>query len=356
MKIFVSCGEVSGDKILANLIHQIRLRNPDAEIFGFSGPESSKLGVEPVLTQDQFGTFGVIGMNAILYHYRMLRLAHREISVRRPDLILLVDYAEFNYNLVKRLSSHGIPIYWVSPPQVWAWRSYRLKVLKKRLVGAALILPFEEAVWGEQARFKFFGHPLGFLAGQVRWVPEPETIALFPGSRPSEIKTLAPILRQAALGIRSVRKNCKFLVPCLSNVSEAQDFFYEPFFEITFDSLQALKRSSFAIIKSGTSSVEATCVGVPHIVVYRVSKFAELIARSLLRISAVSITNHLSPNCIKEFLQDECNPTSISSYVVNLSSEEIARLKSCMEQARALLLPDNNNPFERIIDHIMSLI
>lgn len=356
MRVFVSCGEVSGDRILANLLSRLKAKVPGVEFFGIAGTESSRLGLRLIVDQKNFGSFGIPGLRALWDHYKLLKMAEDEIRRRKPDLVLLVDYAEFNYNLTKSVAKIGIPVYWVSPPQVWVWRLYRLRVLQSLLTGGALILPFEEQLWNDSERFKFFGHPLGFLASQKKWSPDSRRIAIFPGSRISEIQALAPILKAAAVGILRQRPDTTFVIPCAVSVSILAKIFNESCFELVSDSLEALRYSSFAIIKSGTSSVEAACIGVPHAVVYKVPRLAEFIARMFLKVSTVSIVNILHPGCIKEFLQGQCEPGAICEYVTSLELAEIERISASLARVKNLLLPPGVEPFEKIAEHVISLI
>ncbi|MCS6894276.1 MAG: hypothetical protein NZO16_06925 [Deltaproteobacteria bacterium] len=356
MKLFVSCGETSGDKILSKVLLELRNFEPNIQFFGLGGRFCQKAGVNMILetNSDNFGQFGLLGLKTLFQHYRLLQNSVKWLERNRPTGVILCDYAEFNYNLAKRAYRLGLPVYWISPPQVWAWRSYRLQKLKKILAGGALVLPFEENLWNDINRFRFWGNPLGYLASFYKYTPEEKKIAFFPGSRLGELKKISPILNSLAHKLVRNDPELKMVVANVFNEDLLFEYLDPDLFRVENDSLNLLSTSRFAILKSGSSTIEATVIGVPFIVIYKVSKLTELVARAVLNIRNVALPNILSEKTVREFLQDECNSEKIYSYLLGAEFDKLS-IQAKLQDVKSRLLLPCCNPFTEIARHILKV-
>ncbi|MCS6960929.1 MAG: hypothetical protein NZT61_00295 [Deltaproteobacteria bacterium] len=355
MKIFVSCGETSGDIILSHVIVELKKILSACEFTGLCGNRSQDSGVQQPFNVKHFGSFGLPGFQTLLDHARLYLETKKWLEHQKPDLVILCDYAEFNFLLAKLSSKLRIPIYWISPPQVWAWRKYRLRVLKKILVGAALILPFEEMIWGDGQRFRFFAHPLGFLASKRVWKPNQNVIAIFPGSRLSELKAHYNTLNAFALKVKKMAPSVQFIVPAVLNKNIVSRFLDNSLFSFFDSSLDVLEICEFALIKSGSSTVEATCMGVPFVSFYRVSLLTEFFARMFLRVHSVTVANLLVKDAVPEFLQSQFNSQNLVRYFFSRFNNEKDLIIQKLKSVKQILLPNDLNPFREIANHIMFL-
>ena len=358
MKVFISAGEKSGDIILGGVLSELK-KKCKIEAFGVGGEACLREGVLLIESENSLRGFGFCEVIPKLYrHITFFRSVVKQLLEFGPDLVLLCDYAEFNYNLAKVCKDAKLKCYYVSPPQVWAWRSYRKEVLKNCLIGGALVLPFETEIWGDEKRFRFFGNPLAYLASFKRWNPIKNQIAIFPGSRPSELKALGKVLADACLELKKWDSSLKFVVALAVEERLAREFFRDEIFSFSSDSLEVLSSSRVAVVKSGSSTVEACVIGVPCCVVYRVNILTEILARFLLKVNAVAIPNLLVPGAVPEFVTAfSCKADKIANFVVetlsNEANEESQLTK--LAQVKQKLLPQGQNPFASIADHILSL-
>src|SRR5687768_17188165 len=199
MRIMISCGEASGDLYAGALATELRHRAPNVEIFGFGGPRLEAAGGTLL---GNFTRFSVTGLTEALRvlprSFAMLRRLVAAARERRPDVFVAIDFPDFNFRLMAALRRLGIPVVYYISPQLWAWRSGRMKTMKALVDRVLVIFPFEKEIY-ERAGVPvtFVGHPLVDLAraaepraGFLRahgLVPDLPTVALLPGSRPNEL-------------------------------------------------------------------------------------------------------------------------------------------------------------------------
>jgi len=359
MKVFISAGEKSGDIILGGVLRELK-KKCTIEAFGVGGEACLREGAQLIESENSLRGFGFWEVIPKLYrHITFFRSVVKQILEFRPDLVLLCDYAEFNYSLAKVCRERKLKCYYVSPPQVWAWRSYRKDVLKNCLIGGALVLPFETEIWGDEKRFRFFGNPLAYLASFKRWNPIENQIAIFPGSRPSELRGLGKVLADACWELKKWDSNLKFVVALAVEEQLAKEVFKDEIFSFSSDSLSVLSSSRVAVIKSGSSTVEACVIGVPYCVVYRVNILTEILARFLLKVDAVAIPNLLVAGAVPEFVTNfSFKSEKIANFVIEtLSSKEKEESQlTKLAKVKEKLLAKEQNPFAAISDHIIHLL
>ncbi len=350
MRLFVSCGEISGDKILAGFLDELKKISSDLDLYGVVGPYSKSRGVKEIKIE-HFGSFGLPSAKSLINHISLLINIVKELRRNPPDAMVLCDYAEFNYNLVK--FAPRVPIYWISPPQIWVWRKYRLKNLKVRLLGGALMLPFEEEIWSDVKKFRFFGNPLAYLAAMQKWNPKDKRIAFFPGSRESEISLLSPVINSLGKKLKSIDPNFELIVAKVLSDEIIKKYLDVSLFEFKTNSYEVLATSQAAVIKSGSSAIEAAVIGVPFVVIYKVPKLTELIARAILHIRDISIPNILIRGSVQELIQDRCNSELLLNSVLNLirNPETVV-----LNKIRSILVPQNCNPLRDIALHFLNLL
>ena len=330
-----SAGETSGDIHGASLAREIKKISPSTELFGFGGDEMSKAGVRLVRNYKDYNVMGVAEVVKNLR--RILNLLDdltETVREEKPDLLVIIDYPDFNWRLAKRAKKLGTKIFSYIPPSAWAWRKGRAKDCAKIADEFAAIFPFELPVY-EKAGAKIFfpGNP---LVDTVKPEMSPEdakeffgvkdsehVILLMPGSRKQEIKLLLPSMLGAAK-ILSETRPTKFFLPLAANVDEEKilqkisgaNVEIIPVKKFRYD---LMKISDAAIATSGTVVLEAALLDLPCVVLYKMATVNYFIARLLVDVKNFSLPNILAGKRIQpELLQNEVTPEKISEEVLKL--------------------------------------
>jgi lipid-A-disaccharide synthase len=301
--IFLSAGEASGDYYGAQLIAELRTRLPQLTCFGLGGTAMADAGMERIVRAEDVAHMGITEVIRHMPHiYGEYRRLVASIKKRRPDTAILVDFPDVNFRLARELRKLNIPaIYFVSP-QLWAWKRKRLRWVQQRVSRMMVIFPFEEAFYRARGvDAAFVGHPLAQVplpsgnreeyAVRHRLDPDKTWIALLPGSRRKEVQLNLPEMLHAA-ALLSAQGRYEFVLPVAStvNTSYILNFLQDPIYStmkarvtLVDDAREALHHARASIVASGTATVQATVIGNPFIVVYRVSPLTFALAKRLIR-------------------------------------------------------------------------
>jgi lipid-A-disaccharide synthase len=299
--------------------------------FGLGGPLLKKMDVEMVYPPP----LNVVGFTEVLFKISHLFKAYQKVKetlrTHRPDLLVLIDYPDMNLRLARVAHKEKIPVLFYISPQVWAWRSSRVRDIARYVDRMAVILPFEVGFYQSYGvSVEFVGHPLldrlenESLEGRFSDSnPDPDRtlIGLLPGSRPTEIKTILPILLETAdLLFRQYGPRVRFVLPVANTLdSRPIQEIIRPYQDrgvsielTTGDSFKTLARCHLAIVASGTVTLEAAILGLPILIVYKVSPVNYWIARHLINIPYVGLVNWVAgEKVIPEFIQNEAIPKAI---------------------------------------------
>ena len=272
----------------------------------------------------------------------ILRDLSAAAAERRPRVALLVDSPDFNLRLAKRLKKAGIPVVYYVSPTVWAWRRGRIKTIRKFVDRMLCILPFEEPFYAETGvSARFVGHPfaerpqpqdpgsyrdaLGLDRGRT-------TVALVPGSRHGEVERILPEMLDAAERIRARHPDAQFVVPLAPMVREddmRQHLARHATLEVKLVDGRAeevVGASDAALVKSGTSTLEAALMGRPMVVVYRLSWLSWVVARTLVKVAHVALVNLLAGRrLVPELLQGDATGERMAAEVERLLADGSAR-------------------------------
>ncbi len=337
MLIYLSAGEHSGDMHGANLAKALRAIEPDVRLLGMGGPLMREAGVEIFHDPTAYSTIGFLEALSNLGRYRqLLSRAKDVIAVRRPDVVVWIDFGGFNLALAKECRVLGIPVVCIFSPSAWAYGQYRAKLMAERLTELAAILPFEADFYRRHGvRTTFVGHPLVDL---VKPTVDPKSFraefglaasdrlfALLPGSRRQEIERLLPVMLSA---FSLIEKDIPGLLPLLPVAPSIPRYLVEkmilrygvPARVIPGRAYDVLAASEAALIGSGTATMEAAILGVPFVSIYRVSTLSSLIYRLLRNPSerGKAISTAL-PNLVAgrrvvpELLQRDLTPAALAA-------------------------------------------
>ncbi|HEX7175501.1 MAG TPA: lipid-A-disaccharide synthase [Pyrinomonadaceae bacterium] len=297
LRLMIVAGEDSGDAHAAALVGALRERAPGVsfEFFGATGRRMREAGVESVVREDDLAITGLLEIGRALprfwHAYRALRRAAVE---RRPDAVVLVDWPDFNLRLARALSRRGLRVVYYISPQLWAWRSYRVRQVRRDVDLLLTILPFEKD-WYARRGFdavEFVGHP---LAGEVRpgagraefcrrhgLEASRPIVALLPGSRRKNFERIFPVMLDATARLARTRPGTQFVIALaarrtraeaealIANVPGGADVAGRLLF-VEHETREALGAADAAAVCSGTATLEAALVGVPTVVVYKES-------------------------------------------------------------------------------------
>ena len=370
--LLISAGEASGDMYAARLAIALKKRIPDIALFGMGGPQMRAAGVDVVT---DYKEVSVVGITEILSHLPSLIRAMRhlvsEAAVRRPPFAILTDFPGFHLRLARKLRSHSVRNIYYICPQFWAWRPWRVRVVRRRFAQALCIFPFEEAFFANAGvPTKFIGHPLvGNVSAtqsretfcqQNRLDPQQPLVAILPGSRHAELAQHMPVIREACALIHQQR-SAPFVVAAAAhaNLADLQSGWPSGLTVrvVENQTYDALAAADAAIVSSGTATVEAALLDAPMVVVYRVTPLTALLAKPLVRASCFSMVNLIAERrVVPELIQNDFTPKNVSQEILNLLTNPQARaaLRSGLADVRARLGPPG--AVERAADAIATLV
>jgi lipid-A-disaccharide synthase len=343
--IFLSSGEASGDRYGAALLSALRDREPRLRCSALGGPALAMAGAEIVQSSAEISVMGfgeVAGaLPAILRARRRLRrhLAHEKI-----DLVIPIDFPGFNVDLAGYAHGRGLPVFYLVPPQLWAWGGWRVGKLRRSVDRVGTILPFEAEFFRERGLDVLpLGHPLmedyAAFPFARRWREreahfenpvQPLTIGLLPGSRRQEVAQLLPSFKVAAGMIRAWqgRREVKVLVSAAPGSDrDALAAMIGEAGQITDEALPRLfERLDLALVCSGTASLEAALAGVPHAIAYRTSGFNYVLARRLVKVPHIGLANLiLGRSAVPELIQDHASPVHLANALLGFLNQRRRR-------------------------------
>jgi len=356
MKIMMSAGEASGDLHGARLAKEMLEMEPDVELFGFGGAKMAEAGVRLVRDCRDYSIMGVwevvLGLGRLLQLEKTLVKSMRE---EKPDLLLIIDYPDFNWRLAAKAKALGIPVFSYIPPSAWAWRKGRAK--KCAAIAKEIVTIFHHEIGPyvtAGANVSFLGNP---LVDTVRADMEPEAARAFfglkdgeraalllPGSRRQEISFLLPDMLKAVRLLKEKRPETSFFLPVAPGLERRE---IERHIEKSGASVELTEEhvydlmgvADFAIATSGTVVMEAALMDLPAVVCYRMGRLNYAIGRMLVKIDHFSLPNIiLGEEAEPELLQDEVTPERIAEEAAKLYKGEpqrdsvMARLKVAVLQ------------------------
>ncbi|WP_455155704.1 lipid-A-disaccharide synthase [Selenomonas noxia] len=373
MKIMLSAGETSGDLHGAALARELRALDPSIALIGFGGAEMATAGVT---LRQNYTDYNVMGISAVLLNLRRIfalldDLTHL-MEEERPDVLVIIDYPDFNWRLAARAKERGIPVFSYIPPSAWAWRKGRAKSCAALADEIVAIFPHELPPYeAAGANISFVGNP---LIDTVRAEMEPEEarrhfgieendvpILLMPGSRREEIERLLPPMLGAAEILQTRDPARRFFLPVAGGVDEQriEEHLAASPVEVTLthDARYALmKAARAAIAASGTVVMEAAVMGLPAVVLYRMSALSYFVGRLLVDVPRFSLPNILLGETFEtELLQGAVQPERIAAAMEPIIADGEARSYVTERLARAVEMLGEPHAARRVAEKIIAL-
>jgi lipid-A-disaccharide synthase len=342
-EILIVAGEASADLHASRALEELVRLRPGVSAFGVGGPRLRAAGLEALAPAEDISVMGLAEvLPRIPRILGILRDLARAAAERRPRAALLVDLPDFNLRLARKLKKLGIPVVYYVSPTIWAWRRGRARKIAKVVDRMLCILPFEERFYeGTGVSARFVGHPLAErpqpgeparYRAELGLPAARTTIALVPGSRPSEIQRIFPAMLDAAERIRAARPDAQFVVPVAPTLARADVAPYlaaHRMLEVTLvdgHTEEVVGASDAALVKSGTSTLETALMLRPMVVVYKLSWLTYLVARLLVRIAHFALVNILAGRgLVPELLQRDASPARMAAEIERLLGDRSAR-------------------------------
>ncbi len=369
--VMIIAGEASGDLHGAKVVTALRRKCPDISFSGIGGNAMESAGVHILVDAHQLSVVGITeifakgipllkGISAAKNHLRRLR----------PDLLILIDFPDFNLHVAATAKKVGVPVLYYISPQIWAWRAGRAKKIKRRVDHMAVILPFEKDFYHRYGvPVTFVGHPLLDTYSPQNTQPVPDhipplldttsgattrtedsteplkpVVGLLPGSRDKEVERLLPEMLRAAAILKQKIPGVEFLLSLASSVKRE---LIEEILSIHGEGLdchietggvhKVFSKSSLLVAASGTVTMEAAMAGIPMVIIYKVSPISYWLGRALIQVDYIGLANLIAGReIVPELIQHEVTPEKIAGTVLHLLDDpkKLARCKDALLKLR----------------------
>lgn len=369
MKYYIIAGEASGDLHGSNLMKELKKKDPQAEFRFWGGDLMQEAGGTMVRHYRDLAFMGFVevAMN-IRTILKNISFCKKDIAAYQPDVVILIDYPGFNLRIAPYAKSLGIPVVYYISPQVWAWKSGRVKLIRQVVDKMLVILPFEKDYYRNEWDFEteFVGHPLidaiaqretpDEAAFRQKWqLSSKAIIALLPGSRKQEIQTKLPIM----LSVVDDFPEYQFVI---AGAPGQEREFYQPFLKngvqlVENQTYNLLQLSHAALVTSGTATLETALLNVPQVVCYKGSRISYEIGKRLIRnIQFISLVNLImNREVVTELIQNDLNYKNLKEELSKiLEGSKRTEMLSAYNQLRNTL--GGRGASERAAQEIMKLL
>jgi len=342
--VIIVAGEASADLHGANLVKAMSRMKPGITFRGIGGKLMEQAGVELLVSASDMA---VVGLTEVFYRLRAILKAtaglKSVLKYERPDLLILLDYPDFNLHIAGYAKRYGIPVLYYISPQIWAWRKGRIKKIVRRVDRMAVIFPFEAEYYRHRGvHVDYVGHPLldslpsAENEDQVKGLNHRErssspVLGLLPGSRKEEIRKLLPVMVKSAEILEHSYPGMRCLLPLAPTLEQE---FVRSFIRrgrIRIEILQepltrVLSVCDAALVTSGTATLETAIVGTPMVIVYRVSRFSYWLGKQVVKVPYIGLVNLVAEEAIvPELIQDEVSPERLADEAKRLLGDEAFR-------------------------------
>ena len=322
-RVMIIAGEASGDLHGADLARQILALDPSCELYGIAGAQMRAAGVHARVRIEDIHGLGLTELlSTIGLSLATMRDLRRELRTDKPDLLILIDYAEFNLVLAGIAKRAGVPVLYYITPQVWAWRRGRIRKIVERSNQLAVVLPFEKELYRQAGdRVTFVGHPLldrvAPAQGREETLtrhglpPNAKLLALLPGSRRAEARYILPPMVEAA----RILAHDHHLIPVIAlaptltpeQLAQQAKIDLEGIRIIQGDTYSIIAASEVALVASGTATLETALLGRPMVIAYKVSPLTYILGRMLITgVDFIGMPNILAgEKIVPELIQGE---------------------------------------------------
>jgi len=336
VRIMLVAGEASGDKHAARLIQALRAKLGPMELYGVGGAALAAQGMSFACRAEELAVIGLTEVfRKIPTTGRTLRRLWQYLRDQRPDLVILVDFPDFNFLVMRLARWYGVPVLYYISPQVWAWRRGRVRTIARYVNRMVVIFPFEEEFYRRRGvAVTYVGHPLletlptlpprAELRARYGLEDRELAIALLPGSRTGEVQQLLPEMLASAQELRRLLPECRFILPLAPSLSPAlvESYLTQASVPVRLEqgqTYEVLAAADLALVASGTATLETALMGTPMVILYRLATLTYIVGRLLIRVPHIGMANLLAQEALfPELIQREVTPAKITAAAVNL--------------------------------------
>jgi len=358
-KIVIIAGDKSGDLYGGLLSKKLKEKFPSLELYSFGGRHLARNSHQVIdtISHSVSGIYEVVFTIRKIINIFNTTLAY--IDRLKPDLIILIDFPDFNLRLAQKINKKYPVFYYVSP-QIWAWRKQRINLIRKYIDKMTVIFKFEGVFYKENnIDALYFGHPLLEIIEEVPSVSSKNIITFMPGSRRNELKRHLPVLAKTYKILRKHLKGYAFRIINPDNIEKNYYRKYIEDIEIVPHSYKAIRESEFIISSSGTATVEIAILEIPYIVIYKVNPISWHIIKTLVKTKYAGMVNILSSKTVvKELLQENAAPDKIAALTLDYinDKEKYTALRNELKKVKEMLLPQGaTDKFSDYIGRYLSL-
>lgn len=345
----MSCGEPSGDLYAGALVSELRAREPGVEIAGLGGDNFEAAGGRLLAHYRGLSATGLTEpLRVIPRALALIRSLTEAARTFKPDVFVPIDFPDVNFRVMAAMKKLGVPVAYYIGPQLWAWRPWRMRAMKRDVSKVIVIFPFEEALYRDAAvPVEFVGHPLvemaeSAVAGRTREQLRRElgldavrpTVALLPGSRRNELERLVPVIADALPGLATRLEQVQFVVAGAPHLNDA---LFAPLIDsaasarrplvLVRDRTDAVLASAdVAITASGTATVQGAIHGCPMVVIYKLSPMTYRLGKPFVNVDTYAMANLIARRrLVPELIQDGCTPSRVVEETVSLAEDRSRR-------------------------------
>ncbi len=345
----IIAGEASADLHAGKLVQNVLEKDSSIHFFGIGGQDMRAAGVDTLVDSAELA---VVGLIEVLAHRKVIFGALHQmediLNNNPPDLLVLIDYPEFNLRLAKTAKQLNIKVLYYIGPQVWAWRQKRVEIIRQRIDMMAVVFPFEETFYKQHnVPVEFVGHPLTDelipaddihqLKNNFNLQENKKVIGLFPGSRRSEIKRLLPIIMESARQLSQRRNDIQFILPVAStlNVDDIKEQIAPYDLNVTLikgQSHEVIQVCDAIVTVSGTVTLEIALFGTPQVVINKVAWLTYHIVKPMLKIPYIALCNIVAgKQVVPELIQGDATPVKIIHEIERYLDEPAYRAETKKE-------------------------
>ncbi len=342
VKICFSAGESSGDSHAANLYLELKKHHSKLNAIGMGGAKMSEAGISLCYDSSQIAVIGVIEVVKQYFEIRRALKKMQDLLLNeRPDLLICVDYKEFNYQLAKFAKKNGIKVLFYVSPQVWAWRKNRVKKYGEVIDMMAVIFPFETPYYeAENVPVRYVGHPSvdkvvpKFTKSEAlkNFALNPDTpiVGLVAGSRPNEIKRLLPVMLEAAQKLKNDFPTIQFILP---QADSLPDSLIHNYLNRTNVNVTVIKNQPYDVMQccnaimtcSGTATLEIALLGIPMVICYRLNYLTYFLGRMLIKTRFIGLPNIIFGEVVvRELIQNDATAENLATEIKRLLTDSEA--------------------------------
>jgi lipid-A-disaccharide synthase len=371
VKILLSAGEASGDRLGAGLARALLRRRPDLALVGMGGDEMRTAGVTLLQHASEVAVVGIVEVATHLPRIRgaMRRLA-AAIRDEKPDLLVPIDFPDFNLRLAAKARAAGVPVVYYVSPQVWAWRRGRVRAMRRIVRRMLVLFPFERRFYDDEGvPATFVGHPAASarprarreeVLARARLDGTGPVVALLPGSRVGEAGRVFPTMLEAAARIRRTHPRAAFVAPrartippgFLEGIAAGHAADRVAIRDGLYDDL--LDVADAGAVASGTATLDAALAGLPFVACYRMQPISYLIARALVDVPHIALPNLIAGRrIVPELVQGAFTPEAVAAAVASFldDPDRAASMREQLAGVRAVL--EGDGAYDRAADAVL---